>query len=215
VLAPCVGEISAHLKPVKGRLFARSTTAGPPSLPFAGLEGRLRNAISSIRPEGPCVDGSWLSRIGARRSLVLAAMCSALVAVHMTAGHYAFRGPGPGQFPALRCAVALVGCPDHRFDRICITCCQPFPTIASRAIAHDLVRLSLPTHRASATGSLYVWPEAIMAQAILASLFASATAAIFVGRRSRSLASHGRCSVPCCFAYLMTASAPAANRLLR
>ena len=62
-----------------------------------------------------------------------------LRAVHMTAGHYAFRGSGPGQFPALRCALALVGCPDHRFDRHCITCCQPFPTIASHAAARDPV----------------------------------------------------------------------------
>jgi len=43
-------------------------------------------------------------------------------AVHMTAGHNAFRGPGPGQKLAFDDAVARVGCPDHRIDRFCITC---------------------------------------------------------------------------------------------
>src|SRR6187431_3690129 len=42
-------------------------------------------------------------------------------------------------------------------------------------------------------------------------LLASAIAATFVGRRSNSLASHGRCLVPYIFAYRITASAPAQN----
>ena len=45
-----------------------------------------------------------------------------LNAVHMTAGHNAFRGSGPGQNLAFDDAVAQVGCPDHRIDRFCITC---------------------------------------------------------------------------------------------
>src|SRR5262245_485496 len=43
-------------------------------------------------------------------------------AVHMTAGHNALRGSGPGQKPAFENAVAHVGCPDRRIDRLCITC---------------------------------------------------------------------------------------------
>src|SRR5258706_2025361 len=43
-------------------------------------------------------------------------------AVHMTAGHNALRGSGPGQNPAFDYALALVGCPDRRIDRLCITC---------------------------------------------------------------------------------------------
>ena len=46
-------------------------------------------------------------------------------AVHMTAGHNALRGSGPGQKPAFDNALAHVGCPDRRIDRLCITCCSP------------------------------------------------------------------------------------------
>ena len=48
-----------------------------------------------------------------------------LSAVHMTAGHNALRGSGPGQKLAFDNALALVGCPDRRIDRLCITCCSP------------------------------------------------------------------------------------------
>jgi hypothetical protein len=50
-----------------------------------------------------------------------------LNAAHVAAGHNAFRGSGPGQFLALDSAVAQVGCPDHRIDPVCITCCRPSP----------------------------------------------------------------------------------------
>jgi hypothetical protein len=46
-------------------------------------------------------------------------------AVHLTAGHNALRGSGPGQKHAFDDAMALVGCPDRRIDRLCITCCSP------------------------------------------------------------------------------------------
>src|SRR6478735_6041184 len=46
-------------------------------------------------------------------------------AVHMTAGHNALRGSGPGQKLAFDNALAQVGCPDRRIDRLCITCCSP------------------------------------------------------------------------------------------
>ena len=45
-------------------------------------------------------------------------------AVHMTAGHNALRGSGPGQNLAFDNAVAHVGCPDRRIDRLCITRCS-------------------------------------------------------------------------------------------
>ena len=49
-----------------------------------------------------------------------------LGAVHMTAGHNALRGSGPGQKHAFDSnAMAQVGCPDCRIDRLCITCCSP------------------------------------------------------------------------------------------
>ena len=48
-----------------------------------------------------------------------------LDAVHMTAGHNALRGSGPDQKLAFDNAMALMGCPDRRIDRLCITCCSP------------------------------------------------------------------------------------------
>jgi len=49
-----------------------------------------------------------------------------LSAVHLTAGHNAFRGSGPVQSHAFDSnALALMGCPDRRIDRLCITCCSP------------------------------------------------------------------------------------------
>ena len=45
-------------------------------------------------------------------------------AVHMTAGHNALRGSGPGQKPAFENAMAQVGCPNRRIDRLCMTCCR-------------------------------------------------------------------------------------------
>src|SRR4051795_1651889 len=54
-------------------------------------------------------------------------------------------------------------------------------------------------YAASATGSLYRSPLAIMAQAILAILLASATAATFVGRRANNAVSQGRCLAPWIF----------------
>ena len=48
-----------------------------------------------------------------------------LDAVHMTAGHNALRGSGPGHKRAFDNAVAQVGCPDRRIDRLCITRCSP------------------------------------------------------------------------------------------
>ena len=66
--------------------------------------------------EGPCVDGSELARkiftsqIPMGCSHVFGLIC----AVHMTAGHNALRGSGPGHKLAFDNALALVGCPDRR-----------------------------------------------------------------------------------------------------
>ena len=112
-------------------------------------------------------------------------------AAHEAAGHNALRGSGPGQKHAFDDALALVGCPDRRIDRLCITCCSPFPTFTSRrGIRRNLV------YAASATGSLYRSPLAIMAQTIRAILLARAMAATLVGRRANNAVSQRRCLVP-------------------
>ena len=48
-----------------------------------------------------------------------------LSAAHGAAGHNALRGPGPDQKHAFDDALAQVGCPDRRIDRLRITCCSP------------------------------------------------------------------------------------------
>jgi hypothetical protein len=117
-----------------------------------------------------------------------------LDAGHMTAGHNALRGSGPGQKHAFDNAVAHVGCPDRRIDRLCITCCSPSNLHITLDTRRDLVQA------ASATGSLYRLPVAIIAHAILAILLASAIAATLVGRRISNAVSQGRCLVPCILA---------------
>ena len=82
------------------------------------------NAISVAK--GPCVDGSELARLFSRMQHWSVQPCvRPLGAVHMTAGHNALRGSGPGQKPAFDDAMAQVGCPDRRIDRLCITCGSP------------------------------------------------------------------------------------------
>src|SRR4051812_40474255 len=74
----------------------------------------------------PCVDGSELARrIFTARRWSVQPCVRPVSAVHMTAGHNALRGSGPGQKPAFDNALAHVGCPDRRIDRLCITCCSP------------------------------------------------------------------------------------------
>src|SRR5687767_10656910 len=71
-----------------------------------------------------------------------------LDAVHMTAGHNALRGSGPGQKLAFDNALAHVGCPDRRIDRLCITCCSPSQPSHHAGDRRDLV------YAVSAAGSL-------------------------------------------------------------
>ena len=140
----------------------------------------------------PCVDGSGLARafFTVLQHWSLQPCVRPFDAVHMTAGHNALRGSGPYQQLAFKNALAHVGCPDHRIDRLCIMCCSP-PNLHITPVARrDLV------YRASATGSLYRSPVAIMAQTIRAILLASAIAATLVGRLASKAVSQGRCLVP-------------------
>ena len=74
----------------------------------------------------PCVDGSRLASQNVTSQHWSVQPCVRPVsAVRMTAGHNALRGSGPGQKPAFDDALAHVGCPDRRIDRLCITCCSP------------------------------------------------------------------------------------------
>jgi hypothetical protein len=97
----------------------------------------------------PCVDGSELARLFFTFAGWSVQPCVRPVsAAHKAAGHNALRGSGPGQKPAFDNALALVGCPDRRIDRLCITCCSPSQPSHHAGWRRDLV------HAASATGSL-------------------------------------------------------------
>jgi hypothetical protein len=73
-----------------------------------------------------------------------------LNAVHMTAGHNALRGSGPGQNPAFENAMAQVGCPDRRIDRLCFTCCSSSQPSYHAGCRRDLVRPSAKPDNCSA-----------------------------------------------------------------
>ena len=71
-------------------------------------------------------------------------------AAHRAAGHNALRGSGPDQKLAFIDALAQVGCPNHRIDRFCITCCLPFPTITPRLLTRSRSLVASPTAPARA-----------------------------------------------------------------
>ena len=107
-------------------------SAVPPRAVVAAPRQHLRS--------GPCMDGSGLSReVGALQRWSVQPCVRPVDAAHMAAGHNAFRRSCPGQFLAFCDALAQVGCPDHRIDPVCITCCRPFPTVRSRRSRRDLV----------------------------------------------------------------------------
>ena len=107
------------------------------------LRNSLSKRTSPIGRNGPCVDGSGL----ARRIITLQQWSEQpcvrpVCAVHVTAGHNALRGSGPGQKHAFEDAMAHVGCPDRRIDRRCIKCCSPpnhYVTPISGVISSRLV----------------------------------------------------------------------------
>jgi hypothetical protein len=85
----------------------RQAEASP--CPLSAMCGRFRVARRIFTPQAwsvqPCV--------------------RPLSAVHVTAGHNALRGSGPGQKPAFDDAMALVGCPDRRIDGSALRAVRP------------------------------------------------------------------------------------------
>jgi len=130
-----------------------SCTARPDHTLGSGAEELTVSISSLLRPpradmkptsrqvrEGPCVDGSGLARrIFTSQAWSVQPCVRPVGAVHMTAGHNALRGSGPGQNPAFKDALARVGCPDRRIDRLCITCCSPSQPSHHAGCRHDLV----------------------------------------------------------------------------
>src|SRR5437660_10612300 len=97
----------------------------------------------------PCVDGSELARLFFTFAGWSVQPCVRPVcAVHMTAGHNALRGSGPGQKLAFDNALAHVGCPDRRDRPALHYVLFALPTFTSRRWPARSV------YTASATGSL-------------------------------------------------------------
>ena len=122
---------------LSGAVSHQRATWNPP-LPYRLAQCRL-SLEADIRTEVlhvcfvPCVDGSWLaSQNFTSRRWSVQPCVRPVSAVRMTAGHNALRGSGPGQKPAFCDALAHVGCPDRRIDRLCITCLFALPTFTSR-----------------------------------------------------------------------------------
>ena len=140
----------------------------------------------------PCVDGSELAELSSRKQHWSVQPCvRPLDAVHMTAGHNALRGSGPDQKLAFDNAMALVGCPDRRIDRLCITMLFALPTFTSRRLS-GAVRITPQVRWVPCIAR--PWPS--WPRPFCAILLASAMAATFVGRRASNAVSQGRCLVP-------------------
>ena len=58
-------------------------------------------------------------------------------------------GSGPDQQPAFDNAWGQLGCPDHRIDRLCITCCSPSQPRVSGAISFTPQARRVPVSLAS------------------------------------------------------------------
>jgi hypothetical protein len=118
---------------VKWRPFVRVARRSNSEVRVRSWEVRftLKNGSGRPGPSGPKSAMCGRLRVGKSFFYVLQhwsvqPCVRPLGAVHMTAGHNALRGSGPGQKHAFDSnAMAQVGCPDCRIDRLCITCCSP------------------------------------------------------------------------------------------
>src|SRR5436190_6894528 len=169
------------------------------------IAGSTGSALRAVRPPNlhitpdvrrdlvyrACVDGSGLAReIFTSQAWSVLPCVRPLSAVHMTAGHNALRGSGPGQNRAFemrwhKWVVLIAGSTGSALRAV-----RPPNLHITPDVRRDLV------YRASATGFLYRSPLAITAQAIRAILLASAMAATLVGRRPNNAVSQGRCPIP-------------------
>ena len=122
----CVVSITLPKSPVSlssggevPHIFTRKSRLQPGEFLISSAKRLLQQNL-------PCVDGSELARLFFTFAGWSVQPCVRPVrAAHKAAGHNALRGSGPGQKPAFDEALAHVGCPDRRIDRLCITCCSP------------------------------------------------------------------------------------------
>ncbi len=135
----CRGGRGSLLAPATLRLLRRTITVRSGSIASfrarrdRGLTPTTGPALRVHSPPGHVWTAPGWQEFSSRKEQWSEQPCVRPVsAVHVTAGHNALRGSGPGQFHAFDHAVARVGCPDRRIDRLCITCCSPFPTVTSR-----------------------------------------------------------------------------------
>ena len=92
----------------------------------------------------PCVDGSRLaSQIFTLRRWSVQPCVRPVSGVRMTAAIMPSADQVPVISPHSRDALALMGCPDRRIDRLCITCCSP----------------SQPSHHAGCSGAISFTPQ--------------------------------------------------------
>jgi len=84
-------------------------------------------------------------------------------------------------------------CPDRRIDRLCITCCSPFPTVTTRRTRRDLI------HAASATGFLVALAPGHHCPSHSGHLVGKRDGSNLGGPPRYNAVSYGRCLVPWSF----------------
>ena len=141
-LARCQGSLLAARFALCAPLHQRGAYRTTLPLDFRSTPEADVSLRHGVCRKGPCVDGSELARrIFTLQAWSVQPCVRPLSAVHMTAGHNALRGSGPGQQLAFKNAMAQVGCPDRRIDWPCVTCCSPSqPSHHATVLWRDLVR---------------------------------------------------------------------------
>ena len=134
--ASCVLCITANFGRRRQMWVIRDRSLGGENRFMSAMPRKRRRAVKAGRVAMGHVwtAPSWQGLSLRRRAWSEQPCVRPVSAVHVTAGHNALRGSGPGQKHAFEDAVARVGRPDRQIDRLCITCCSPFPTITSRRI---------------------------------------------------------------------------------
>ena len=133
-----------------------------PCRPMSAMPPIATNAAAAVRLSAMChvwTAPGWQELSSRLQPWSVQPCVRPLSAAHRAAGHNALRGSGPGQKHAFDNALAQVGCPDRRIDRLCITCCSPFPTFTSRRMS-GAISFTPQARRAPCIARLWPsWPR--------------------------------------------------------
>jgi hypothetical protein len=135
--------LATHGRTIHWVIRVRVRPAAAPAMSVMPRKRRSANKMRSVAMGHVWTAPSWQGLSSRVQHWSVQPCVRPVDAVHMTAGHNALRGSGPGQKLAFDNALAQVGCPDRRIDRLCITCCSP----------------SQPSHHAMVLGAISSDPQ--------------------------------------------------------